>query len=328
MKHFFTWLLIMIWLVAPAFAAYQPTTVDQQLIEAFSQKITVMHQENPTKIAKIAPKLWVIAASFDADSRNHYVLKALFMHMDALLNPTVNQQIQEIVEEHVEEVVEEAASEVVEEPEVIEQPTSITQPTFSSPMPHAQDLANIIDGGYVKGNPNAKYTVLEFSDFQCPFCQKYTIAGTADALVQQYAGNVNVVFVNFPLSTHPLAQEASEAAECIWDQGGSVAFYRFKEELFKAGQFYLQPTRANLDVAFDLVNTEGNMSKTAFNSCIDNGDFDAKIALNHAVAKKLSISWTPTNVFFNHETGQYKIFQGNINIDTWVEQIKALEPSL
>jgi len=56
--------------------------------------------------------------------------------------------------------------------------------------------------------------VIEFSDVQCPFCSRHTLAGTLDQVLQKYGDDINIIFGHFPLSFHPNAQQAGEALEC------------------------------------------------------------------------------------------------------------------
>lgn len=85
-------------------------------------------------------------------------------------------------------------------------------------------------GDYYRGNPNAKVVVIEFSDFQCPFCRKHT-AETQPILDEQFVDTDQIfwVFKHFPLSIHPQAPAAGAAAECAGDQG---QFWEMHDLLF------------------------------------------------------------------------------------------------
>jgi len=82
----------------------------------------------------------------------------------------------------------------------------------------------------IKGGNNAKVTVVEFSDYQCPYCSR--VQDTIKQLVSAYGDKVKLVFKNFPLSQiHPLAQKTAEAWECAKDQGTDKA-WKFHDALF------------------------------------------------------------------------------------------------
>ena len=79
-----------------------------------------------------------------------------------------------------------------------------------------------------KGEGSGTVTLLEYSDFQCPFCAR--AKPTVDQIMQEYQGKVLLVYKHFPLKQiHPLAQKAAEAAECARDQG---KFWEMHDKLF------------------------------------------------------------------------------------------------
>ena len=110
------------------------------------------------------------------------------------------------------------------------------------------------------GPTDAKVTVVEFSDFQCPFCSRF-FTQTYPQIKQQYEGKVHFVFRDFPLSGHENAQKAAEAAGCANEQG---KFWEYHDMLFSNQQA--------LDVA-SLKNYAGQLGldTAAFNQCLDSG---------------------------------------------------------
>src|SRR6185295_5027167 len=89
--------------------------------------------------------------------------------------------------------------------------------------------------GPSRGPQGAKVTIVEFSDFQCPFCSK--AHDTVEEVMQTYAGKVRLVFRHFPLEFHAQAPKAAEAAACANEQG---KFWEYHDVLFK-NQQKLQP---------------------------------------------------------------------------------------
>jgi protein-disulfide isomerase len=87
-----------------------------------------------------------------------------------------------------------------------------------------------IEGEPVLGNPDAPVTLVEISDFQCPYCGKFA-RETFPQIKKEYidAGKVKAVFKNFPLPAHTYAQKAAEAGECANEQG---KFWEYQEKLF------------------------------------------------------------------------------------------------
>jgi protein-disulfide isomerase len=92
-----------------------------------------------------------------------------------------------------------------------------------------------VDDDAVLGDPDAPVTIIEFSDYQCPFCGRFW-SQTLPSIKSQYidTGKVKLVFRDFPLtSIHPTAQVAAEATECVRDQGGDKAFFEMHDKIFE-----------------------------------------------------------------------------------------------
>jgi len=86
---------------------------------------------------------------------------------------------------------------------------------------------DIKDTDHIKGSSSAKVTLVVFSDFQCPYCQRHE--ATLKQILDAYKDQVRIVFYNFPLSFHQYAEKAAEAAECAGDQG---KFWEMHDKMF------------------------------------------------------------------------------------------------
>jgi len=85
---------------------------------------------------------------------------------------------------------------------------------------------------HIIGSPDAPIVLIEYSDYQCPFCT--TVYPTIKRIVEESNGQVAWVLRNFPLeSIHPEARPAATAAECIAALGGNDAFWRYTDDVFK-----------------------------------------------------------------------------------------------
>lgn len=104
-----------------------------------------------------------------------------------------------------------------------------------------------------KGNPTAKVTIVEFSDYQCPFCSR--AEPTISELLKSYPNDVRVAFVNMPLPFHNDAMPAAKAALAAYKQGGNEKFWAMHEALFANQQnlkdefFKAQAAKLGLDAA-------------------------------------------------------------------------------
>jgi protein-disulfide isomerase len=86
------------------------------------------------------------------------------------------------------------------------------QPTASTTLTQEQ-IAGVLKNSYINGNENSDIVLIEYSDFECPFCQKHFENGTVASLLQ--SKNIGHIFKQFPLSFHPLAQKAAEGNLCV-----------------------------------------------------------------------------------------------------------------
>ncbi len=84
---------------------------------------------------------------------------------------------------------------------------------------------------YTRGEKNAKIKIVEFTDFECPFCER--AYPTIAAIEEKYKGKISLTYKSFPLSFHPNAQKAAEAALCAGEQG---KFWEMHDNLFTAAQ--------------------------------------------------------------------------------------------
>lgn len=84
---------------------------------------------------------------------------------------------------------------------------------------------------YVTGEKNAKIKMVEFTDFECPFCER--AFPTVNAIMEKYKGKISLEYKSFPLSFHPLAQKAAEAALCAGEQG---KFWEMHDDMFVAAK--------------------------------------------------------------------------------------------
>lgn len=142
-----------------------------------------------------------------------------------------------------------------------------------------------IDGSASKGSDKAKLTLIEFSDFECPFCGNY-VRDSYPKLEQDYVntGKIRYVFRNFPLeSIHPRALKAGEAGECARVQG---KFWQLHDRLF-ANQKALEPA-ALLEHAKSV-----GLDMKAFGSCLE-GQATAKLRADLDAGRSAGISGTPT----------------------------------
>jgi protein-disulfide isomerase len=133
------------------------------------------------------------------------------------------------------------------------------------------------------GRASAPVTLIEFSDFQCPFCQR--VAPTLKKVRETYGDKVRIVWKDFPLTQiHPQAFKAGEAAHCAGDQG---KYWEYHDRLF-ANQGQLQPEELKQHA------TALGLDAAAFNACLDSSKYGERVRDGVAQGTRLGVNSTPT----------------------------------
>jgi len=139
-----------------------------------------------------------------------------------------------------------------------------------------------VDDDPARGPAAAKVTIVEFSDFQCPFCSR--VEGTVKQVMENYKDKVRFVYRDFPLSIHALAPKASEAAQCANEQG---KFWEYHDALY-ADQTKLAV--ADLQATAERLGLKGD----AFKTCLESGKFAAEVSKDMEDGTKAGVNSTPS----------------------------------
>jgi protein-disulfide isomerase len=150
-----------------------------------------------------------------------------------------------------------------------------------APLP-AEPLT--LEGAAQVGKRDAKVALIEFSDFQCPFCARFAI-DTLPELRKRYidAGLIVFAYRHLPLSIHPLAAKAAEAAECAGSQGRFWAMHN---------QLFATPNTLT-EAAFQQIAIKIGLDPDRFDTCLKS-ETAAKISADAELARVLQVSGTPT----------------------------------
>jgi len=127
---------------------------------------------------------------------------------------------------------------------------------------------------HIRGNPAAPVTLIEYSDFECPFCKNFHV--TARKLVEESKGQVRWVYRHFPLDQlHPgKARKEAAASECAAELGGNEAFWKFADRLFELSR---SNNRTDIDKVLPQVAQEIGLDMAKFNSCLASGRHDKRV---------------------------------------------------
>jgi protein-disulfide isomerase len=165
-------------------------------------------------------------------------------------------------------------------------------------QPPLEDVFVSTAGAPSLGEKNAKVTIVEFSDYQCPFCGRYATQ-TMPQLLEEYVrtGKVRYIFRNFPLEQlHPLAEKAAEASACAGDQG---KYWEAHDRFFKNQQALDAKSIQGYAVALGL-------DTTAFQQCLDSGKYASLIKADLMEGQKYNVRGTPS-FFFGTEIKDSKL---------------------
>jgi protein-disulfide isomerase len=138
------------------------------------------------------------------------------------------------------------------------------------------------DGNPTLGPDNAPVTIIEFSDFQCPYCRQ--VQPTLKRLMTEYEGKVKLVFRDFPLrNIHPQAQKAAEAAQCAADQ---QKFWPYHDKLFATTSLQVDDLKKYAQ--------ELDLNLEQFTTCLDAGKYANEVEADMQAGQKAGVSATPT----------------------------------
>lgn len=146
------------------------------------------------------------------------------------------------------------------------------------PIPSGVDA----QGRQYRGAADAKVTIVEFSDFQCPFCAE--AEPVVQQLLREYGGKVKLIYRHYPLPEHQNAQKAAEAAECAADQG---KFWEMHDAMYANQQL--------LDSAgLQKLAGGAGLGMQEFSACLQSGKKAGKIASDVFEGGRFGVRATPT----------------------------------
>ncbi|HSA90414.1 MAG TPA: thioredoxin domain-containing protein [Burkholderiales bacterium] len=127
---------------------------------------------------------------------------------------------------------------------------------------------------HIRGNFDAPVTLIEYSDFECPFCKSFH--ATVRKIVDESGGQVRWVYRHFPLDQiHPVkARKEAAASECAAELGGNEAFWKFADRFYE-----LTPSnnRTDVDAVLPRIAREIGLDEAKFASCLASGRHDRRI---------------------------------------------------
>ncbi|MGE5819778.1 MAG: DsbA family protein [Deltaproteobacteria bacterium] len=173
---------------------------------------------------------------------------------------------------------------------------------------------------HIYGNPSAPVSLIEYSDFECPFCKQFH--ATAKQLIESYGGKVNWVYRHFPLPIHnPGAQKQAEASECVNQLGGNEAFWKFADAIYAR-------TKSNGN-GFPLtqlvpLGKEIGLDEKQFKECYDSGKQASRVQEDIDEGNRIGVNGTPANFLLRNDTGEVAVKTGAQPLDAFKADVNRL----
>ena len=151
-------------------------------------------------------------------------------------------------------------------------------PTQNNDQNTAQQVSvePVSEQDHILGNPDADVVIVEYSDFECPFCARFH--PTMEQIMNEYGndGKVAWVYRHFPLDQiHKDARASAEASECVAELGGNEAFWNYMKKLFEGS-----PTSLSKENLISNAVSIG-IDENAFNSCVDSGKYKDRVEADY-----------------------------------------------
>jgi protein-disulfide isomerase len=161
-----------------------------------------------------------------------------------------------------------------------------TQAAEPQVVPPSAAAPVVTDEDYIRGNPDAPITIVEYSDFECPFCGRFH--PTAQQAMAEYGDQIRWVYRHFPLTQiHPEATPSAEASECVGEQKGADGFWQFADAMFENQQHGLSSALYRQAAQQIGVNIE------QYDNCVASRKYQKKVESIQAGGAALGITGTP-----------------------------------
>jgi len=191
--------------------------------------------------------------------------------------------------------------------EILSEIKTAPQPTQAPSQPNAPAIIMVsVDDDPVKGDPNAPVTIIEFSDFQCPFCSRFyqqTLSQIETVYID--TGKVKFVYRDLPLdSLHPNARPTHIAAECADEQG---KFWDYHDILFEKQSEWSRLAAADLQSTLTQYASDLGLQSSSFENCLKSEKIADEVNKDVLDAAKIGATGTPAFYIGNEKDGFIKL---------------------
>lgn len=238
---------------------------------------------------------WIVAAQ-TSESSDKAIGDLSVSELEQLIDSRIDARLEElgVQDEAMKERIQQGIIDFVEQQRQANDPSRLAKNV--RPVSKEED--------HIYGDPDAEVSLIEYSDFDCPFCKRFH--PTARQLVDESDGRVNWVYRHFPiLSIHPGAGKKSVAVECAAELGGREAFWQFTDAIYERASGRGFPESQLLPLAVEL-----ELDEQKFTECLNSQRHNNRIQRDLVDGQKSGISGTPGNIILNNKTGDVAAVSG------------------
>lgn len=212
-----------------------------------------------------------------------------------------------------------------------QQPTQ-RPPTAPASAPAAQPTAEkvkqVVPVGpddHVRGNANAKLFLIEYSDYECPFCTR--VHPTIKQILEKYPNDIAWVYRHFPLNFHAKAYPAAIASECVAKLAGNDAFWKFTDAVLEDKNFDYPAIAKELGIDEERFSTCFNANKFTTGqppfACTSGPECD-KINQQMKDGSMAGVTGTPGNILYNPKTKEARLIPGARPVEMFLPDIEEM----
>lgn len=184
----------------------------------------------------------------------------------------------------------------------------------------------ISDSEPVYGNPDAEFTIIEFSDFECPYCAKFH--EVPKKVVDLNQGKVNWAFKHFPLGFHnPAAKEAAIYSECVKRNVGNRAFWAFSDLYFSKSQLNGKgiPADSSGNSGVREVALMSGIEPEVLDACVDSPEVEQYVDNDMEFGRKYGVNGTPGVFVLHAPSGQVQQVGGYVPADKIIQAMNRMK---